>query len=90
MCYTTNKENASENDSEYHVNCFGVDFQGNFFKRSVIVYAPFRFDIFWLLDIWNFQGGVYRMIDGSFLPIHHYKFDVKISKQYPKRKFEYA
>lgn len=81
MCYTTNKENASDNDSEYYINCFGVDFQGNFFKRSFIVYAPFRFDIFRLLDNWNFQGGIYRMIEGSFLPIHYYKLEKMISKK---------
>lgn len=78
MQYRTKREDALDNDLEVSINCFGVDFQGNFFKRSLKIYLSSHKEIPSILDRWNFQGGLYRMIEGSFAPIHHYKLD-KIS-----------
>ncbi len=73
--YTTKKESASETDLEVSINCFGVDFQGNFFKRNLKIYVQTHHAISRILNRWNLQSGEYKMIEGSFAPIHHYKLN---------------
>ena len=76
--YRTKKEDAFDNDLEVLIDCFGVDYLGNFFKRSVTIYLSNHHSIQPILERWNWLGRGFRMIEGSFAPIHHYKLN-KIS-----------
>jgi len=75
--YRTKKEDAFDYDLEVLIDCFGVDYLGNFFKRSLTIYTMTRY-INPILERWNLFGHSYKMIEGSFAPIHHYKLN-KIS-----------
>jgi hypothetical protein len=80
--YTTKRKDASETDLEVSIDCFGVDFQGNFFKRNLTIYVQNHHAIFRILNRWNLQGGEYKLIEGFFAPIHFYKLaEIKLNKE---------